>query len=137
MSKKVKRVSLASAGNRAAKSKVSEPSDPISRTAMRVKVIDIELYDRNPRTVKNDSYDEIKESIREKGLEQPFTITRRPGDHTYTTRAGGNTRLAILKELYAETKSEEFLFADVYFEPFTKEQDLLISHLTENDLRGN
>ncbi|WP_130537667.1 ParB family protein [Thiomicrorhabdus indica] len=137
MTKNIQRVALSAVGNRSLKSKVSEPSDPISRTPMRVKIVDIEPYDKNPRTVKNDSYDEIKESIREKGLEQPFTITRRPGDHTYTTRAGGNTRLAILKELYAETKSDEFLFADVYFEPFTKEQDLLISHLTENDLRGN
>ncbi|BBP46346.1 hypothetical protein THMIRHAS_17190 [Thiosulfatimonas sediminis] len=137
MAKKIERVSLVASGNRQAKSQVSEPADPISRTAMRVKVVDIEPYEKNPRKVKNEAYAEIKASIREKGLEQPFTITRRPGEHNYTTRAGGNTRLAVLKELYQETKDEAYLYVHVYFEPYEKEQDLLISHLTENDLRGN
>jgi len=138
MTKKIKRVSLSSmGGNRPKVSSVHEPQDPISRTAMKVSVFEIEPFEKNPRQVKNEYYQEIKESIREKGLEQPFTITRRPGETKFTTRAGGNTRLMVLRELYEETKEPQFLMVDVYFEPYTKEQDLLISHLTENDLRGN
>lgn len=138
MTKKIERVSLSGTGtNRPRTSTVSAPQDPISRMAMKVSVFDIEPYHRNPRTVTNEYYKEIKESIRQKGLEQSFSITRRPDDLTYTIRAGGNTRLRALRELYIETKDPKYLMVDVFFEPYTKEQDLLISHLTENDLRSH
>jgi len=138
MTKKIERVSLSERGvNRPKASMVSAPQDPISRMAMKVSVFDIESYHKNPRTVTNEYYEEIKESIRQKGLEQSFSITRRPGDLKYTIRAGGNTRLRALRELYNETKDAKYLMIDVFFEPYTKEQDLLVSHLMENDLRGN
>ncbi len=138
MTKKIERVSLSERGvNRPKASMVSAPQDPISRMAMKVSVFDIEPYHKNPRTVTNEYYEEIKESIRQKGLEQSFSITRRPGDLKYTIRAGGNTRLRALRELYNETKDSKYLMIDVFFEPYTKEQDLLVSHLMENDLRGN
>ncbi|HEY9017640.1 ParB family protein [Thiomicrospira sp.] len=111
--------------------------DPISRMPMVVSVLDIVAYEKNPRKHTNESYAEIKESIRLKGLEQPFTITRRPGVDKYTTKAGGNTRLQILQELYSETGDEKFLKVHLVFEPWVSEADTLISHLTENDLRGN
>ncbi len=111
--------------------------DPISRMPMVASVLDIVAYEKNPRKHTNESYAEIKESIRLKGLEQPFTITRRPGVEKYTTKAGGNTRLQILQELYAETGDEKYLKVHLVFEPWVSEADTLISHLTENDLRGN
>ncbi len=138
MTKNVKRVSLASRGaNRPQSSSVAEPQDPITRMAMKVSVLDIEPYHKNPRHTENEKYAEIKASIKANGLEQPFTITRRPGDPKYTVRAGGNTRVSVLRELYTETKDPKFLTVDVFFEPYTQEKDLLISHLVENDLRGN
>lgn len=111
--------------------------DPIARMPMVVSVLDIVPYNKNPRKHTNESYAEIKESIRQKGLEQPFTITRRPGDDKYMTKAGGNTRLQVLQELYQETGDEKFLKVHLVFEPWVSEADTLISHLTENDLRGN
>ena len=111
--------------------------DPIARMPMVVSVLEIVPYNKNPRKHTNESYAEIKESIRQKGLEQPFTITRRPGDQNYMTKAGGNTRLQVLQELYKETGDEKFLKVHLVFEPWVSEADTLISHLTENDLRGN
>ena len=61
-------------------------------------------YDLNPRVTRNPRYDDIKASIRERGLDAPPAITRRPGESHYIIRNGGNTRLAILHELWSETK---------------------------------
>ncbi|AHF02271.1 hypothetical protein THIAE_05955 [Thiomicrospira aerophila AL3] len=113
------------------------PQDPISRTPMIVNVFDVMTYQHNPRKHTNESYQEIKNSILKKGLEQPFLITRRPGDPKYTVKAGGNTRLQILQELYNETKDNRFLKTQLIFDPWVSETDTLISHLTENDMRGN
>lgn len=35
-------------------------------------------YDLNPRLMRNPNYDDIKESIRRRGLDTPPPITRRP-----------------------------------------------------------
>ncbi|MBE0469793.1 MAG: ParB N-terminal domain-containing protein [Methyloprofundus sp.] len=113
------------------------PQDPIGRTPMVVSVFDVMPYQHNPRKHTNESYQDIKDSIYKKGLEQPFLITRRPGDPKYTVKAGGNTRLQILQELYTETKEDRFLKTQLIFDPWVSETDTLISHLTENDLRGN
>lgn len=37
-------------------------------------------FDLNPRITCNPNYDEIKESIRHRGLEHPPQITQRPGE---------------------------------------------------------
>jgi len=111
--------------------------DPVQRMPMVVSIEKIQTYDKNPRKHENDAFNDIKESIRLKGLEQPFTISRRPGEEHYIIKAGGNTRLTALHELYKETGDEKFLNVHVIFEPFVSETDTLISHLTENDLRGN
>jgi len=74
--------------------------DPVQRMPMVVSIKDIQTYDKNPRKHENESFKEIKESIRLKGLEQPFTITKRPGEENYIIKAGGNTRLTALQELY-------------------------------------
>jgi ParB family protein of integrating conjugative element (PFGI_1 class) len=57
---------------------------------------------------RNPAYEDIKASIRERGLDAPPAITRRPGEPHYIIRNGGNTRLAILRELWSETKDERF-----------------------------
>lgn len=119
------------------KAKELNTQDPIQRMPMVVSIEKIQTYDKNPRKHENESFNEIKESIRLKGLEQPFTITRRPGEDNYIIKAGGNTRLQALKELYEETGDKKFRDIHVIFEPFVSEADTLISHLTENDLRGN
>jgi ParB family protein of integrating conjugative element (PFGI_1 class) len=97
----------------------------------------ISLYDRNPRTTRNPEYERIKRSIVDHGLEQPLIVTRRPGDKAYMVKAGGNTRLQILKDLYAESKDPCYAMVTCIEVGWEDESDVLVGHLRENSLRGN
>jgi len=97
----------------------------------------INSYERNPRRSDNPQYDRIKSSIRNNGLDQPLVITQRPQATDYIVRAGGNTRLKILKELYAETADPSFARVPCIYSPWRCESEVLVAHLRENDLRGN
>ncbi|ODJ92290.1 chromosome partitioning protein ParB [Pseudomonas viridiflava] len=114
--------------------------DPIADTPMVLTLDELSAYERNPRTVANAKYQEIKDSIRVRGLDQPPQVTRRPGEKNFIIRNGGNTRLSILRELYSETGDERFYRISVLFRPWDGERGEIIAltgHLAENDLRGN
>ncbi|GAB0064214.1 MULTISPECIES: ParB family protein [Pseudomonas syringae group] len=114
--------------------------DPIADTPMVLTLDELSAYERNPRTVTNAKYQEIKDSIRVRGLDQPPQVTRRPGEKNFIIRNGGNTRLSILRELYSETGDERFYRISVLFRPWDGERGEIIAltgHLAENDLRGN
>jgi ParB family protein of integrating conjugative element (PFGI_1 class) len=96
----------------------------------------IKTYEHNPRRAANAEYDRIKRSIRVDGLSQPLVVTQRPGETDYVVHAGGNTRLRILKELFAETDDPRFGKVACWFRAWTQEADVLLAHLKENDLRG-
>lgn len=93
-------------------------------------------YEHNPRFIRNPLYEDIKASIRERGLDQPPSITRRPNEAHYIIRNGGNTRLSILGELWQETRDERFFRINCLFRPWQSEAHTLIGHLTESDLHG-
>ena len=113
-------------------------TDPVSVTQLVVEIDRIQPYDRNPRRERNPLYDEIKESVRAQGgLNNPLTITRRPGDTYYMVESGGNTRLQILKELWQETHDERFHRLHCLFRPWVSEAHVLTAHLIENDKRGD
>lgn len=112
-------------------------ADPINITQMRLEIDRIELYDRNPRRERNPLHDEIKASIRAQGgLNNPLTVTRRPGEARYMVESGGNTRLQVLKELWTETGDERFYRIHCLFRPWVSESHVLTAHLIENDKRG-
>ncbi|MDX1725917.1 MAG: transcriptional regulator [Pseudomonas sp.] len=114
-------------------------SDPIADTPMVLTLDDILPYDSNPRTTRNPKYAEIKESIRQRGLDASPPVTRRPGEDKYRIRNGGNTRLAILNELYRETGDEKYFRFNCLFRPWDQARGEIIAltgHLAENDLQG-
>ncbi|QBH01346.1 ParB family protein [Xanthomonas oryzae] len=113
-------------------------SDPIADTPMVVTLEQLRPYGLNPRVTVNPLYAEIKASIRERGLDTAPAITRRPGEPHYTIRNGGNTRLAILRELWAETKDERFFRIPCLFRPWPTRGEIiaLTGHLAENELHG-
>lgn len=117
---------------------VARASDPIANTAMVVTLDELRPYELNPRIVRNPRYDDIKASIRERGLEAPPPITRRPGEAHYIIHNGGNTRLSILRELWQETRDERFFRLSCLFRPWTARGEILAltGHLAENELRG-
>ena len=113
-------------------------SDPIADTPMIVTLDQLRPYDHDPRVKRNPAYEEIKASIRERGLDAPPAITRRPGEEHFIIRNGGNTRLAILRDLWAETKQERFFRISCLFRPWPERGEIvaLTGHLAENELRG-
>lgn len=93
-------------------------------------------YDHNPRFIRNPLYEDIKSSIRERGLDQVPAITRRPGGIHFVIVSGGNTRLAILNELWKETREERYFKIACRYRPWTSETHALLGHLAESDLHG-
>ncbi|WLD65554.1 ParB family protein [Pseudomonas sp. OVF7] len=115
---------------------VDRLSDPVIDTPMLVTLEQLRPYEHNPRFIRNPLYDDIKASIRERGLDQPPPITRRPGETSFIIRNGGNTRLAILGELWQETRDERYFRIHCLFRPWTNEVSALLGHLAESDLHG-
>ena len=117
---------------------VSALSDPLCDTPIVVTLNELRPYELNPRITRNPLYDEIKASIKERGLDAPPPITRRPGADHYIIRNGGNTRLAILRELWSETKEERFFRITCQFRPWPERGEIvaLTGHLAENELHG-
>ncbi|MCP5316356.1 MAG: ParB N-terminal domain-containing protein [Chromatiaceae bacterium] len=96
----------------------------------------IQPYEHNPRHGRNPEYDRIRDSIRNTGLDQPLVVTQRPDATDFIVHAGGNTRLIILKELFAETGDPRFAAVPCLLKAWCCESDVLLAHLRENDLRG-
>ena len=127
---------------------MSIPPDELLNKAALTRLTDIPLvvtleqlrpYELNPRVTRNPLYDDIKLSIRERGLDSPPAITRRPGEAFYIIRNGGNTRLEILHELWAETRDEQFFRIACRFRPWPARGEIvaLTGHLAENELHGS
>lgn len=116
----------------------SSLSDPVTDTPMIVTLDQLQPYDLDPRVTRNPRYDELKSSIRERNLDAPPPITRRPGATHYIIRNGGNTRLRILQELWTETKDEKYFRICCLFRPWSERGEIiaLTGHLAENELRG-
>lgn len=109
---------------------------PVGDTPIVVSLEQLRPYELNPRVVRNPLYDDIKASIRERGLDQPPAITRRPDEPHFIIRNGGNTRLSILGELWQETREERFFRIHCLFRPWQSESHALLGHLAESDLHG-
>lgn len=100
-------------------------------------------YEGNPRKTKNPAYEEIKASIKARGLDHAPNITQRPGDDFYIIADGGNTRLQALTELFKETQDPQYWSIECVLKPWqgdahdiNSQLNMLIGHLTENDIRG-
>ncbi|EAS1759911.1 chromosome partitioning protein ParB [Salmonella enterica] len=112
--------------------------------ALKVVTLDnLRPFDLNPRRVRNPLYNEIKESIRQRGLEQQLQITQRPGESFFIISNGGNTRLSILSELWHETHDKKYWEFSCLYQKWQAENvdegnlHFLLSHLIENDMHGS
>ncbi|MDT3605746.1 ParB family protein [Cronobacter dublinensis] len=105
---------------------------------------DLRPFDMNPRLTHNADYEEIKASVRLRGLDHPPHITQRPGELFYIIANGGNTRLAVLNELWQETHDDRYRSITCLFHPWQTEKSIgegnlhcLLGHLIENEMRGS
>ncbi|EJJ6948255.1 hypothetical protein NJJ93_001147 [Salmonella enterica] len=112
-------------------------------TLVSVSLDQLRAFDLNPRITRNPKYDEIRESIRNRGLDHPPQITRRPGEAFYIIASGGNTRLAILNDLWLETHDKKYWNITCLFRQWTAESmekgnlNCLLGHLVEGEMRGD
>ena len=90
---------------------------------------DIDLFIDDVRVSVNEKYEEMKESIQSTGIDTPIPIAKYPKTGRWMVVAGGNTRLAIAKEL-------ELKYVPCRKFAWTNESDALLKHLKENDLRN-
>jgi ParB family protein of integrating conjugative element (PFGI_1 class) len=116
---------------------LDKPGDPIVPTQLLLDVTKIRRYEQDPRQHANSQFEEIKVSIlAQGGINNPLTVTRRPGEEHYIIEAGGNTRLRALQELWDETGDDRFHYTHVLYKPWESESQILTRHLIENELRG-
>ncbi|EOF5315944.1 ParB family protein [Salmonella enterica] len=112
-------------------------------TLVSVSLEQLRAFDLNPRITRNPNYDEIKESIKNRGLDHPRQITQRPGESFNIIANGGNTRLAILNDLWLETHDKKYWNITCLFRKWTSESleqgnlNCLLGHLVENEKRGD
>jgi ParB family protein of integrating conjugative element (PFGI_1 class) len=111
------------------------PSDIKVKSVIELNVNDVLIYEKNPRRHENLKYNEIKESIKVRGIESALFVTKRPGTERYMLAKGGKTRLLILQELAKEdpAKWSRHTFEEV---PYVSESEILAAHLVENTGRS-
>lgn len=91
----------------------------------------------NPRSSCNPKYEDIKASIKARGLDTVPKVTKNPnGEDVYIFSDGGNTRYQILKELWEESRDERFYRLYCLFKPWPGRLQCVIGHLAENEVRG-
>lgn len=115
----------------------SLPPDPAIPTRIVATLDHLVAYVDNPRQTRNPLYDEIKESIRNRGLDHAPNVTRKTPADPYMIKDGGNTRLQILRELWEETGDHKYYRLELMFHPWTSDLDVLVGHMIENEMRGN
>lgn len=112
-------------------------------TLVCVSLEQLRAFDLNPRIIRNPKYDEIKESIKNRGLDHPPQITQRPGESFYIISNGGNTRLAILNDLWLETHDKKYWNITCLYHTWSSDSleqgnlQCLLGHLVENEMRGD
>lgn len=121
--------------NRSATARIDPRDDP-DLSFMVLPIDEIEPYKNNPRTGANPNYEQIKASIKADGITNMLTVTRRDKHGKYTTYGGGNTRLRVAKELYAEG-DQRFANLRVVFKEWPGDAQVITAHLVENENRAD
>lgn len=112
---------------------------PVSEMPLVLTLDEVNPNPDNPRTSRNPRYEEIKSSIRARGLDTVPKVTRDPDrpELGYFFSDGGNTRYTILSELWQETGEERFYRFSCVFKPWPGRLSCVIGHLAENEVRGD
>ena len=111
---------------------------PLSEMPMVLTLDQLRPNPDNPRTSRNPRFDDIKTSMRSRGLDSIPKVTRDPdGEDVYIFSDGGNTRYQILCELWQETGDDRFYRIQTIVKPWPGRLQCVIGHLAENEVRGD
>ncbi|MBP7565541.1 MAG: hypothetical protein KA795_06000 [Burkholderiaceae bacterium] len=106
----------------------------------RLRVVDVQQFAQNPRSKSNEKFEEIRDSIKNGGLESMIAVCRHPGKDAWVTAKGGGTRLSALQELAKHEDPEiakRFEYADFQEVTYVSDAALLAAHLIENIQRAD
>ena len=105
----------------------------------RLNLDQVESYEFNPRRAPNPRYEEIRTSALAMGGLHTYPVLTQPDPAVdrFVTRAGGGTRIAVLRDLWESTGRECFFWARWRVVPWPGELALKVDHAGENMLRAN
>ena len=116
----------------------TSPQYPTPERYKQLAVDDIDVYERNPRTTAHAEYENMKAAFMSGGIDTVMLqVTRRPNAERYVLAFGANTRLKIIKELWAEFKDPRFEAVRCIEVPWGGEIWLQTNHLIENTNRND
>ena len=113
-----------------------DPMEELDGSVAILSIHDIDAYKYNPRTKPNPKRAEIKASMAAEGITNIITVTRRSPKEKYFPYGGGNTRIDLAKELFAEGHTK-FAQITVITKKWPGEAAVISAHLSENDNRGD
>jgi len=114
-----------------------DPMAEVDGSITLLSINDITTYKHNPRSKPNPKRAELKASLQAEGkITNTITVTRRSPNETYFPYGGGNTRVELAKELFAEG-DQRFATLHVITKQWPGEASVITAHLSENDNRGD
>jgi len=114
------------------------PDAPTPERYRQLGVDEVDVYENNPRTTEHGEYENIKAAFMTGGIDTVMLqVTRRPGSDRYVLAFGANTRLRIIKDLWAETGDKRFEAVRCIEVPWGGEIWLQTNHLIENTNRND
>lgn len=112
------------------------PMDEADGSVTILSIDDIVTYSHNPRSKPNPKRADIKASMAVEGITNMISVTRRSPNEKYFPYGGGNTRVELAKELFAEGDTK-FATMTVITKKWPGEAAVISAHLSENDNRGD
>lgn len=114
------------------------PDAPTPERYRQLAVDEVDVYENNPRTTEHAEFETIKAAFLAGGIETVMLqVTKRPGTDRYVLAFGANTRLRIIKDLWAETGDARFQAVRCIEVPWGGEIWLQTNHLIENTNRND
>lgn len=117
---------------------VEKPSGSNENLARNFTLDELCVNPDNPRKSRNPLFDDLKASIRARGLNSVPLVTRDPRlpEGKWTFSDGGNTRYTIMRELWDETGDQRFFQMTCIEKPWPGRFQCLTGHLAENETHG-
>ena len=113
-----------------------DPMDEADGAVTILSIDDIVTYIHNPRNKPNPRRADIKASMKAEGITNMISVTRRSPKDKYFPYGGGNTRVELAKELFAEGDTK-FATLTVITKKWPGDAKVISAHLAENDNRGD
>lgn len=113
-------------------------NDPdIDGATIRLKNADVGFNPYQPRQYVNESYEEIRTSMKANGMDVALQVTRRGPGQPYFLAGGGNSRLGIAQDIFRDDNDPRFEYSHFIFKKWPGDRRVMASALSENLARSD